>query len=236
VLASFIASAHLVSSKHPASNLTPQKSLIMKKNPAFDRSMKISTLAAALFCLPLAFPMATQATATEIGALQDLKPMSKSQLAKYRGGFRVGNYEIAIGVDIKGWVDGILKTSLNFTVGNLSGALAQHTFETPNVDVSGLNLPDTDDGTPDGNAAGATQVVQALNIQANTPDELAKLLVQHGVLNNIITNTQDGAKIEQVTKMTLAITNFQALNPAGLGSLGNLQSQLKGLGAFTGLR
>jgi hypothetical protein len=202
----------------------------MKKQPVLSRSVKASVLAATLFCLPLLTPAVGHAM--EIDAIQDIKPMTKAQLAKYRGGFKIGAYEFAMGVDIKGWVDGVLKTSTNITVGNLAGALAGN----PKVQVA----PGATVGDPGDTPSGSTNTF-AMNdlgsiVQVNTPEELANVLnANGGLLNTLITNTKDGVKIDQTTNMTIVVSNYNEIHTPAANSLPNLLPQLANTG-FIGLR
>jgi hypothetical protein len=202
----------------------------MKKQPVLSRSVKASVLAATLFCLPLLTPVVGQAM--EINAIQDIKPMTKAQLAKYRGGFKIGAYEFAMGVDIKGWVDGVLKTSTNITVGDLAGALAGN----PKVQIA----PSVGDGdvSPDSVSGTNTFAANGLGtiVQVNTPEELENVLnANGGLLNTLITNTRDGVKIDQTTNMTVVVSNYNEIHTPAANSLPNLLPQLANTG-FVGLR
>jgi hypothetical protein len=205
----------------------------MKKKSAFESSVKTAIFASALLCLPLLAPAVTHAA--EIDAIQDIKPMTKAQLAKYRGGFKIGGYEFAMGVDIKGWVDGVLKTSMNITVGDLAGAMAGNS----KLQVAPGGSVSEGDGSSHGSSsfANAPDLGGITQVQVDTPDQLAKLLTENqALLNTVITNTKDGVKIDQTTNMTVVVANYKDITQTpGFSSLPNLIPQLANSG-FTGLR
>lgn len=86
-------------------------------DPAERRSERRRSLAASAAILALSFHAAGPAFAAEAGDIfADLTPLAANDMDRMRGGFKVGGYDINIGVTVRTAIDGVVEVTSNFSI------------------------------------------------------------------------------------------------------------------------
>lgn len=91
-----------------------------------------------LCATPLDDPLAAVA---EGDLFSDLTPMTRTELARERGGFSISGFDISVGVSVETVVDGFVKVSTSFSVGD-AGKLTHLGTEVKTYGPSGSHMPD----------------------------------------------------------------------------------------------
>lgn len=162
------------------------------------RRYKYARSVAMLMAALVVFPVGGRA---DEDPFADLSPMSDTDLAKARGGFRIGAFDIALGLTIRSLVDGAPIVETHFSVES-DGRL---------IPLLPAQLAALNNGAPMVVGSGSIKIGPDGIRIANSKDDLSASALGA----QIIENTKNNVNIAHSVEMTIVMENMQNIARSG---------------------